>query len=838
LKNINWILFILGCCNTAAINAQADVKPNIIFIVIDDLNDYTDDLGGLPLVSTPNISRISEKGTSFNNTVCPAPLCCPSRTSFLTGKDPGYTKIYSADNYDCSKFSNNFTIAKGNKEYYTLPGYLKDSAGYFTFGLNKIFHCYAEKQEYDSVTLDPCAKNLSWNKLFLYVDTAILSSATFVTEEGTKNNEWSKINDTLEPYMMDVVAIDSSIKFIKDFSAGEGTCGKPFFLALGIKKPHKPLYIPAKYFVAEYIEDFSLEPFDIPYNFPANTYPSNGITMPPQPEIPNSDFYSLPTNGLAQSMIKNADLSFYDWAENLVDKPIINPNYTDSVTTDLLAWSKRANFVMAYVAGIKYLDAQIGRLLDSLEAFPEVYNNTIIILAGDNGFSLGEKTHWGKRAMWETDVRVPLIIADLRNPNKNSSNTMVNLMDIFPTVCEMAEVPYPTFLNGNNYLDGKSVVHLMQNSDAIIERPQLSSVRKEINSEGYCFPQYSVRNDRFHYIKYQSNGGGLSICDSINTSTEEELYEIGTSRKTDPNEWYNLINKSAFKPVVTYLAQWLPDSNMYLKQTYKAFINNNNTECYAEENTILNLNALIYDTAGVLVENIPEMQFIWTNNITDDTLFGTAVDFNIGGLPSSAFESNTDLFIYFSIINPNNNAIIGFDIKNFKVSNAESPEINFSLIISDVNQVIVNNVILDNDIKNWWWEINGDSVFYGAVPGLINYLNTDTLVVTCNAIYGNNDCLTSFTKTLFDDANLISELNLQCIPNPANNETLLYLNNSLLNGELTIFSVSGTVVQKINLSNNYTSTWPINTADLLPGMYLVGFKGKEALIITKLMVMH
>lgn len=838
MKTIKYIILIWACSLAIPIFAQAGVQPNIIFIVIDDLNDYTDDLGELPIVSTPNIDRISANGTVFMNAVCPAPLCCPSRTSFLTGKDPGYTKIYSADNYHCTTFSDNFSIADNNAEYYTLPGYLKDSAGYFTYGLNKIFHCYEEQQEYDSTTVDPCAKNLSWNKLLLYVDTSILSPLTCVKEEGTKNNEWSKINDTLEPYMMDVVAIDSSIRFIKDFSEGDGTCGKPFFMALGIKKPHKPLYIPAKYFVDEYVEDFSVEPFDIPYNFPANSYPPNGIIMPPQPEIPNLDFYSLPTNGLAQSMIKGADISFYNWADTYSDKPEINPEYNDSVTTDILAWSKRANFVMAYVAGIKYLDTQIGRLLDSLEAYPDVYNNTIIILAGDNGYSLGEKTHWGKRAMWETDVRVPLIIADLRNPSQNTSNTMVNLLDIFPTICDMAEIPYPTFLNGDQYLDGKSIMPLLQNPELMIERPQISSVRKEINSEGYCFPQYSVRNDRFHYIKYTSNGGGPTVCDSANISKEEELYEIGTLRTTDPNEWNNLINNSAYQPVINYLAQWLPEGKMYLEQTYKAYINNNNTDCYVQPDAILNLNAGIFDTSGISVEDIPDMKFIWTNNITDDTLTGLAVDFNLNTLPDNAFDSNNDLFIYFSILNPFNNSVIGFDLKKFDVGDGTIPDIDFDLVKTSYTQVVVNNFTKSTDIRNWWWEINGDSVDYSAVPGLISFGNNDTLVVTCYGLYGNNDCITTLTKTVVASEVITPDINLQCIPNPADNEALLVLNNSILNGTITIYTVSGIIADKINLNDNYKSTYSISTTNLPQGMYLVAFKGKEELLVTKLMVMH
>jgi hypothetical protein len=196
----------------------------------------------------------------------------------------------------------------------------------------------------------------------VYNDSVILKPGINIEEQGVRNNPWSKISDTLEPYMMDYVAVDSSIQFIKNFAAGEGTCGNPFFLALGIKKPHEPLYIPSKYFDSVYVEDFTT-PFKVPFNFPFNAYPPNGIILPPQPEIVFEDFTSLPENGMAQEMVKGADEKFELWVEGLDEVPEINANSNTMLNEDLLAWTKRANSVMAYQAGIKYVDAQIGRLI-------------------------------------------------------------------------------------------------------------------------------------------------------------------------------------------------------------------------------------------------------------------------------------------------------------------------------------------------------------------------------------------------------------------------------------------------------------------------------------------
>jgi len=127
-------------------------------------------------------------------------------------------------------------------------------------------------------------------------------------------------------------------------------------------------------------------------------------------------------------------------------------------------------------------------------------------LIGDHGYALGEKKHWGKDALWETDVRTTLVITDMRNPKKQICNRTVSLMDIFPTLCDILSVPYPKFSSGAPYLDGRSLVPLLNNAGLMWERPVLSSLEKEDGIEGSCFPQYSLRNEKFHYIRYQTNG--------------------------------------------------------------------------------------------------------------------------------------------------------------------------------------------------------------------------------------------------------------------------------------------------------------------------------------------
>src|SRR5262245_43886864 len=113
------VLLLILLSGPIYVLAQVDEKPNIIFIVADDLNDYIESLVTSPDVETPNINRIADLGTTFFNAYCPSPLCCPSRTSFMTGKDTRYTDVYSAATYNCHDFSGNFKPASNNDEYFT-----------------------------------------------------------------------------------------------------------------------------------------------------------------------------------------------------------------------------------------------------------------------------------------------------------------------------------------------------------------------------------------------------------------------------------------------------------------------------------------------------------------------------------------------------------------------------------------------------------------------------------------------------------------------------------------------------------------------------------------------
>ncbi|MFN3940898.1 MAG: sulfatase-like hydrolase/transferase, partial [Chitinophagales bacterium] len=257
-----------------------------------DLNDYIETLGGHPQIATPHIQYLAESGASFINAFSSSPGCAPSRTSMLAGKDVFYTKVYNNNDYN-NAFRENFNEEKGNAVVFTLPEILKDSGGYYTYAINKVFH-NPDKNDFDKVTGDPCAKKQSWNQMQNFDDTPLFDS--MATNYGFLNGAfgWGSIPDSLERFMEDYRATDTAALFFRNVANGTyDICSRPFFMCIGYSKPHADLYIPEKYFSPFYKNDFSFSAdyvSDTLFNNPADAFPYKGIVLPPQPDVVWEDY--------------------------------------------------------------------------------------------------------------------------------------------------------------------------------------------------------------------------------------------------------------------------------------------------------------------------------------------------------------------------------------------------------------------------------------------------------------------------------------------------------------------------------------------------------------------
>jgi len=814
------LLLLLGM----RLNSQTTDKPNILFVISDDLNDYLEGYDANINTLTPNLNLVRENGTVFLNAYASAPICAPSRTSFLSGKDLGYTQVYknSDNDYKCMEFSDNFTAAEGNEVYFTLPQYLKDSLGYYTYNLNKVFHCQKNYIEFDELTADPCAKSGAWNKYFYYNDSIIIQPAGVAMYEGVPGYDWAPINDTLEKYMTDYIATDSVINFINKYAASpDSMCNKPFMIMLGYQKPHAKQFIPAKYFAPEYVKDFYAVPLDLPYNYPTNSYPANGINLPSQPDTPFADLEALFINTISPLMVKKFDTNFIKWPESLPTLPDVDPSLTEEERIEILQWAKRANGIIAYEAAIQFVDAQFGKIYATLLSHPEVMSNTIIIFIGDNGYGLGEKRHWSKYGLWDTDVRIPMLIADMRNPNPQICNRTVSLLDLFPTLVDINGGTMPYFPDGTTYLDGKSIAPLLQNADTIWNRPVLSATKKElVYDKGDCFPHYSVRDERFHLITYRTNGDIIDACDSATSVLEYELYDIGINRETDPYEWHNIAYQPDYAPVINYLNQWLPTGPLYLQKTYSINIQDDLNACIVDYGENVPLHFELFDTIGTAVTSPVGYIFQWTNNLSSDTLYGNSIEFPTTLIDATSFANTGELIIYLEMVDITGQIVSAFDMTSIQINAASTPSVSFDLAKYGDHTIKVENFVINGTYKSYFWDFGFGPMFYNAVPGPIYLDDITTVNVSCFVNYGNNDsCKIETQKTFYDYiAENFVENGIWIFPNPANGIINIVCDSIMAGAAYTIYDTVGNIVIKTNATQP-TSVNQINITGWPMGIY-------------------
>ncbi len=370
---------------------QAQEKPNILFIAIDDMNDWTGFLGGHPQASTPNLDKLAEIGVNFTNAHCPAPGCSPSRNALLYGVEPFNSGLYPFYEHDIHK--------QLMENYTSLPRFLKEN-GYQTFGAGKIHHGSKKgSREWTEYFNTKSTKKIFKDELGYQVGNSKKMSfrPTFHADE-------EHIDHQVASYGVDI------LKQKHD---------KPFFLAVGIVKPHLPFDAPVRFFDA------------LPDSIEA-------------PAILENDLADIPAEG------------------NKFRRPGDDKRFKKDH-----AWE---DIRRSYLACISWADYNIGRVLDELEKSPYA-DNTIIVVWSDHGYHLGEKMNFRKFTLWEEATRVPFIIYDGREKNKKNGKICkqpVSLINIYRTLADMAGLSAP------EYVDGESLVSVLKNTEQTL-KPAITS---------------------------------------------------------------------------------------------------------------------------------------------------------------------------------------------------------------------------------------------------------------------------------------------------------------------------------------------------------------------------
>lgn len=383
-------------------------RPNILFIAIDDLRP---ELGtyGSDIVQSPHLDKLAADGLRFDRAYCQQAICGPSRASIMTGARPDTTGVI--ENFAHFKVENPSLI--------TLPRHLI-AQGYETVQVGKIYHGrFGENESWSRLPAKvPGLKRPvpgGWaipenQQLFQRNKREVVAKYGVEGSSGLAHGPAVEAGPYSDETYRDGYNTTIAVETLKELPAGE----KPWFFGMGFYKPHLPFIAPKRYW----------DLYD-----PADIVLAEQV-LPPQ-------------DGAAVGLHASFEL------RTRADIPKAGP-IDDELSRELLH---------AYYACISYVDAQIGRILTTLEETGQ-RDNTIIIVWGDHGWHLGEYGVWGKATNYEIATRVPLMIwtPDMDSAVRGQgSDALVELVDMYPTLCDLVGVPRP------EHLEGESMVPLLEN---------------------------------------------------------------------------------------------------------------------------------------------------------------------------------------------------------------------------------------------------------------------------------------------------------------------------------------------------------------------------------------
>ena len=410
-------------------------RPNVVFIAIDDQNDWIGHMGGHPMAKTPNIDRLAARGTTMLNAHCNAPLCNPSRTSIMLGLRPTTTGIYGLAPW--------FRTLPEWKDRVALPQHFAAN-GYRTLTAGKIYHGGAGSPGAGGKAKGKNAKVAAAGGAPKEFDVigpnpgvGVRPEKKLIGDTPMGNNplmDWGVFphqDEDKGDYQVASWAIEQIKSAPKD---------QPFFLSAGFFLPHVPCYATQKWF---------------------DLYPDDDSVLPPVKED------------------DRADTPRFSW--------YLHWNLPEPRLKWVRENNQWRNLVRAYLACTSFVDAQVGRIMSALEE-AGLAQNTVVVLWGDHGWHLGEKGITGKNTLWDNGTRVPLVFAGPGVTSGGRSRQPAELMDIYPTLVELCGLP------ARNDLEGLSLVPQLRNAAAKRERPAITSHNQGnhgIRSERWRYIRYA-----------------------------------------------------------------------------------------------------------------------------------------------------------------------------------------------------------------------------------------------------------------------------------------------------------------------------------------------------------
>ena len=427
------------------------MKKNVIMILVDDLRPEINCFGKHKL-STPNIDKLAQESIRFENNYCQTPLCVATRASMFSGiLNIGEKYLFLND------------MRKNNEV--TLPGIFKQN-GYESISIGKSYHFNHEDDESwtkryqhtfyeENKVCDGYCSGLQLEENKLLVENM---AKTFLGEQGLQKPPISECADVDEAEYPDFKTVSYAIDELSILKQDE----TPFFMTVGLYRPHLPWAVPKKYWDLYKREDIELAANNF---FPENAVGKTNMT----------DFLHY-----GDAVINNTydDLDMFD--------------NDDFPTLDV---DKQRECVHGYWASVSFMDHQVGRLINAIKAM-NLQKDTVIIFAADNGWHLGEHKLWSKVSMFEESTRVPLMICVDGITQGTKTTNISQLLDIYPTICDLCGFDAPA------HLDGKSLVPIIENDiavhDAVFSRIEDAYTVRYKHYRFTYFSQASVQGDAWH----------------------------------------------------------------------------------------------------------------------------------------------------------------------------------------------------------------------------------------------------------------------------------------------------------------------------------------------------
>jgi len=425
-------------------------KYNVLFLMADDMRPELACYGN-PIATTPTIDALAKAGVMFERGYCQYPLCCPSRSSMLTGRQPIFTQV----------LGNRTWFGDLHPELVSLPKYFKQH-GYKTMRTGKIFHGGIDDTEAwteggEARVLAGAGETEPSSTAHGGLMPSQLSdmakrNAALSSSAGMKAGQYSDRTIVLEGNGEghgDYTTADRAIDYLQRYK------DQPFFLACGFVKPHSPPTAPKRFY-----DMYPLDKIQLPVDFAPHR------TLPP---------------GFPEGCLRNRN------ADLFINRDA-SPDEAKKVT-------------QAYLASIAWVDWNMGRVIAELDRLG-LREKTIIVFVGDHGYQLGEKGKWSKAgSLWEEGARVPYIIAAPgAKGNGQKCERIVEELNIYPTMVELCGLPEP---EGQH---GRSMTQLLDNPAAGWDHPAYTVW----SEDGHTLTGTGVRIERWRYAEYV-NGGPILL---------------------------------------------------------------------------------------------------------------------------------------------------------------------------------------------------------------------------------------------------------------------------------------------------------------------------------------